>query len=258
MTRRIRSILLGCLGLGVWIFSWQWATTRGPLSETAGIPTATSTLETAFGLAGNSDFWGAIGVTFLISLIALASALVIGLVLGVISGLSPVVFAIIDPLVQFLRPLPPVVLLPLVLLLLGPSPQLAVVLATFGAVWPILVQVQAGVMSVDPVALDTARSMALPWWRTQVHVVVPSALPFVATGVRIAAAAALMLSVGAGILAGAPGIGRTVVIAQETGQVSLVFAIILWSGVLGMAFAFALVGLERVLVHYRRPEEASA
>jgi ABC-type nitrate/sulfonate/bicarbonate transport system permease component len=248
MTRSLRRAALGVAGIIVWLVCWQWATTVGPLAGTRGLPSASATFQEALELATRASFWASMGVTLATSIVALGLALLIGLVVGVVSGLSPVAFAILDPLVQFLRPLPPVVLLPLILLLMGPSTELAVFLAAFAATWPILIQTQAGVMAADPVMLDTARSMALPWWRTQVHVVVPGALPFVATGVRIAAAASLMLTVGAGIIAGTPGIGRLVVVAQETGQAEAVFAIIIWSGVLGLAFALTLGGLERVLL----------
>lgn len=248
MKRSLRRLALGVLGIAVWLMCWQWATTIGPLSAVRGLPSASSTFEAAVALAARPSFWGAIGITMATAIIALGIALVIGLVVGVVTGLSPIAFALLDPLVQFLRPLPPVVLLPLILLLMGPSPELAVFLAAFAATWPILVQVQAGVMAADPVMLDTARSMVLPWWRTQTQVVVPGALPFIATGVRIAAAASLMLTVGAGIIAGTPGIGRMVVVAQETGDAQAVFAIILWSGVLGLAFAVTLGGLERMLM----------
>ncbi|MGP3535826.1 ABC transporter permease [Microbacterium sp. RD1] len=257
MNRSARRALLGLVGVAAWLAVWQWSTTAGPLAGISGLPSASSSIEVAVALGSSRGFWGDILVTFLIALGALLIALVIGLILGVLTGTSAVAHALMDPLVQFLRPLPPVVLLPLALLLLGPSTELAVFLAVFSATWPILVQVQAGVHAVDPVALETARSMTLPWWRTQWSIVIPSALPFLATGVRIAAAASLMLAVGAGILAGAPGIGRTIVVAQELGQAPTVFAIILWSGLLGLAFALTLGAVERSLTRNFRVSEAS-
>ncbi|MGC0239450.1 ABC transporter permease [Arthrobacter sp. SD76] len=164
----------------------------------------------------------------------------------------------LDPMIQFLRPLPAVVILPLVLLIFGPTRELGVFLAAFGAVWPILVQVQVGVRDVDPVAIDTARAMNLSWGKTQTAVVLPSATPYIMTGVRIAASAALLLSIGAGLLGGAPGLGRRILLAQESAQSDLAFGLILWSGLLGGALALILNYAERTLVRGGRPLEEYA
>jgi ABC-type nitrate/sulfonate/bicarbonate transport system permease component len=183
---------------------------------------------------------------------------VIGLVLGVITGMSNTANQALDPTIQFLRPLPAIVILPLALLILGPTRELGVFLALFGAIWPILVQVQVGVRDVDPVALDTARAMTLSWRKTQTAVVLPSALPYIVTGVRIAASAALLLALGAGLLGGAPGLGRRILIAQQSAQSDLAFGLILWSGVLGIALAVVLQVAEKSLVRGRRPMEEIA
>ncbi|MEV7289612.1 ABC transporter permease subunit [Streptomyces sp. NPDC093252] len=246
MHPKARGIVLGGVGIGLWLVIWGWATTAGPFGDTPGLSTVHDTFSTAVDLATRPSFWSAVVVTVWISLLSLAIALLIGTAVGASTGYSQSVFAVLDPTLQFLRPLPPVVLIPLLVLTVGPSAQLAVILATLGATWPILIQVRAGVQATDPVALETARALKLSWWRTQFNVVLPSAFPFAATGVRIGAATSLMLTIGAGILVGTPGIGRLVATAQETGQVSTVFAVILWTGFLGMAYATALGAIERI------------
>lgn len=248
---------LGFAGIALWLGAWQWFTTAGPLSGVAGLPTATDTLTTSFDLLSQSTFWGAVADTLYMAVIGLVVAIVLGVVLGVTMGLSKLVDQLLDPTIQFLRPVPPVVLLPLVLLIVGPTPALGVALASFAAVWPILTQTLVGVRSVDPVALETARSMRISWTRTQTRVVLPSSLPSIATGVRIAGSSALMLAVGVGLLAGAPGLGRLILLAQQTGQSTLVFAIIIWSGVLGLLVSIILTYLERALTRGHRPTEAA-
>lgn len=249
----ITKFALGLLGIFLWLAIWQWFTSVGPLSSVAGLPTATDTLQVSVQLLSDASFWQAIADTLWMTVAGLCLAIVIGLILGVAMGLSRTVYRLFDPLTQFLRPVPPVVLLPLVLLILGPTPTLGIVLAAFTALWPILVQTIVGVRSVDPVALETARAMLLPFRYVQSKIVFPSAVPSIATGVRIAGSGALMLAVGVGLLGGAPGLGRTILIAQQTGQETLVFGIIIWSGVLGIIVSTVLSLLERLLVRGHRP-----
>ena len=258
-TRKRTSVILGGLaGAAIWVTLWQLATTVGPLKGMAGIPTASDSFGQAFSLAGQPRFWAAVLETLTMALTGLVIALAIGIVVGVVTGLSKGANDALDPMIQFLRPLPAVVILPLVLLIFGPTRDLGIFLAAFGAVWPILVQVQVGVRDVDPVALDTARSMSLSWRKTQTAVVLPSALPYISTGVRIAASAALLLSIGAGLLAGSPGLGKLILIAQEAAQADVAFGLIVWSGLIGTAFAIVLSLAEKSLIHGRRSVEVTS
>ncbi|MET0885550.1 MAG: ABC transporter permease subunit, partial [Mycetocola sp.] len=180
MNFRTRPLVLGATGIAAWLLVWNWSTTAGPLSSTAGLPTVHDTFSAAVDFGTRSSFWDAVAATVGISLLSLAIALLLGTVIGVLTGYSRIVFAVLDPALEFLRPLPLVVLIPLLVLTVGPTAELAVILATLGATWPILIQVRAGVQATDPVALETANALKLSWWRTQTSVVLPSAFPFAA------------------------------------------------------------------------------
>lgn len=251
-----RGVGLGVAGVIGWLGAWQWFTTAGPLGDVAGLPPATSTVRAAVTLGGDGDFWLAVGESLVLAVVGLAIALVLGLVIGVGTGASDLVHAALDPAIQMLRPIPPVVLLPLVLLVVGPSATLAVTLAAVGALWPILVQTSVGVRCVDPVGLDTARAMRLSWLDTQRSLVLPSALPYIVSGLRISTSLAVMLSIGAGILGGSPGLGRAIATAQQTGQPSRVFGMLLWAGLLGLVINTALGLAERRLTRGRQLEVA--
>ncbi|MQB07949.1 ABC transporter permease subunit [Agrobacterium tumefaciens] len=248
----------GVAGFALWLAAWQWITTAGPLAGISGVPTMTAAVGESIRLVSDTRFWQAIGETLVMALSGLAIALVIGIVLGIVTAIWQSANEALDPLVQFLRPIPAVVILPLVLLIFGPTRDLGIFLAAYGAIWPILVQVQVGIRDVDPIAIDTARAMTLPWSRIQTAVVLPSAAPYIMTGVRIGATAALLLSIGAGLLGGSPGLGRLILIAQEAAQSDRAFGLILWSGVIGIIFAFALNIVERAVLRGRRPLEEMA
>lgn len=249
---RVAPIVRGLGGFVLWLGLWQLLTTTGPLADTRGLPTALGTLQSASELVGDSAFWSAVGTTFKDVLTAMVIVIVLGTSVGVAMGLWKTVEWLLEPSSQFLRPIPAVVLLPLVLLIYGPTSELAVALAVLGGVWPVLIHAQIGVRSVDPVALDTGRAMGLPWHLRQTAIVLPSALPSFVTGVRIASSLTLMLTIGAGVLGGSPGLGQTIMLAQQTGDAERVFAILLWAGVIGVALNGVLSGIEKRLHRGRR------
>ncbi|HEV7247266.1 MAG TPA: ABC transporter permease subunit [Shinella sp.] len=245
----------GVAGFLIWLALWQLLTTAGPLAGVSGIPTMSGAVGEGLRVIFDPDFWVAIGQTLGMALTGLGLAIVLGVTVGLATAVSRAMRAALDPTIQFLRPLPPIVILPLLLMVLGPTWSFGVALAAFGAIWPIVLQVQIGIRDVDPVMLETARSMNLPWHKVQTSIVLPSAAPFIITGIRIGATFALLLAIGAGLLGGAPGLGRRILIAQEALQSDLAFGLILWSGVIGTFFAQGLNALEQAVLRGRRPIE---
>jgi ABC-type nitrate/sulfonate/bicarbonate transport system permease component len=196
-------------------------------------------------LVGTEAFWGAIGVTMLTWATGLGLSTAIALPLGIAFGISFVVYRMFRNTVDFLRAIPPVALVPVVLLLFGATPTMAVALIVFGSVWPLLIQTMYGVHQVDPVARDVARSYRLtgPW--VFATIVLPSAAPFIATGFRIAATMSLLLTIGAQVIGGAPGIGEELDLARQTGLVPVVYAYIVTAGAIGVVINLALLRIER-------------
>lgn len=87
---------------------------------------------------------------------------------------------------------------------------------------------------MDPVAEETARSFGLGTWARVRHVLWPTALPYVMTGVRLAAAVALILAVTAELVIGAPGLGQRIAVAQASQAVPELYALIVVAGLLGL------------------------
>jgi ABC-type nitrate/sulfonate/bicarbonate transport system permease component len=256
LTFSSRGLGRAAAGFLVWIAVWQVLTVWGPLASTAGLPTASSTLSSTARLPANPLFWDALRTTLTSVVIALAIIVALGITLGVAMGRSPLVQAVLEPLSQFLRPIPAVVWLPVILLILGPTTELAIALAVIGGIWPVLIQSQVGVRDIDPTLLETGRAMCLSRRLTQTSIVLPSAVPFFATGIRIGASFALMLTIGAGILGGAPGLGRMILVAQQTGDAPRVFGLVLWAGILGVVLNQALSAFESSVSRGRKREDS--
>ena len=129
-------------------------------------------------------------------------------------------------------------LIPLLFLTLGTTLKSEVFLAAFGAFWPLLVQTMYGVRDVDPVAIDTARSFGVGGFERLYRITLPSAMPYIATGMRIASTVALILAFTAELFMGTPGLGQAMNFAQSYGLHDQLYALAIATGLLGLAVHF--------------------
>lgn len=205
-------------------------------------------------------FWTALGDTLVTWAIGFSIALVAGIVLGMVIGSVGILRDATASTIEFLRPIPSVALIPLAVLMLGtgrPGTLLLVVYATF---WQVLVQVLYGVQDVDPVARDTARSYRFRFLTTARTVVWPTTLPFAMTGFRLGATVALILTITGELIIGTPGLGRLLAVAQQSGQVSSMYALVIVTGLIGVLVNLGARAVERRVLHWHssvRRETAS-
>jgi ABC-type nitrate/sulfonate/bicarbonate transport system permease component len=183
---------------------------------------------------GSGAFWTATGQTLRGWVVGLLLAMAIGVIAGVVIGSVPVLREFTASTIEFLRPIPSVALIPLVVLIFGSRPQSALTLVVYAATWQILVQVLYGVADVDPVARDTARSYGFSKLSIARSVVWPTALPYVLTGFRLAAAVALILEITAELVVGVPGLGQQIGVAQSSGAVTQTYALVIVVGLIGV------------------------
>jgi ABC-type nitrate/sulfonate/bicarbonate transport system permease component len=205
-----------------------------------------SRILTALGAeAGDGDFWHAVGDTLIGWGVGLLLAVVAGVVLGIVIGAVPVLRAATSSTVEFLRPIPSVALIPVAVLLYGTDLGSTLLLVVYAAFWQVLVQVLYGVADVDPVADETARSFRFSAWARIRYVLWPTALPYVFTGIRLAAAVALVLAVTTELVIGSPGLGALIGVAQSSGAVPTMYALIVVTGLLGVTINLAARAVER-------------
>jgi ABC-type nitrate/sulfonate/bicarbonate transport system permease component len=202
------------------------------------------------------EFWAAVGNTMQGWAVGLAVAAAIAIPVGIVIGSSPTLYRALRAVIEFLRPIPSVALIPLAVLIWGSGLESKVFLAAFAATWPLLMQTLYGVQDVDPVATDTARSFGLSRSQRLLHVTLPSAVPYVATGVRISAAVALILAVTAELVIGSPGLGREINVARQSEAVDVMYALIAVTGLLGWGVNIAFSRLERRVLHWHPSQRA--
>ncbi|WP_328807673.1 ABC transporter permease [Nonomuraea antri] len=218
---------------------------RAGLVDERFLPPASAVLGRLAADLGTADLWIALGETMLGWAVGLALAFCLAVVAGVIIGIVPGLRAATRSTIEFLRPIPSVALVPLATLLYGPSIGSTLLLVVYAAFWQVLIQVLYGVAAVDAVADDTARAYGLSAWSRVRHLVWPSALPYVMTGLRLAAAVAFILAVTAELVIGSPGIGAEIQVAQNSGSIDAVYALVVLAGVVGIVVNAAVRLLER-------------
>jgi ABC-type nitrate/sulfonate/bicarbonate transport system permease component len=172
----------------------------------------------------------------------------VGVLAGLFIGLIPGAKKYTHSTVEFLRPIPSVALIPGVILIFGSRYQSGVVLITYAAFWQVFLQMLYGLNDIDAVARDTARSFRFSRWGFVRHVAWPTLLPFLFTGMRLAAAMALVLAVTAEMVIGSQGLGRGIVVAQASNASAEAYALVLIAGLMGVTInTFARLIESRIL-----------
>jgi ABC-type nitrate/sulfonate/bicarbonate transport system permease component len=224
-------------------------------------PPISETLGTLLEQLGEASFWEAVGNTLQGWALGLAIAAALAIPIGIVIGSSRMLYRAMRGLIEFLRPIPSVALIPLAILIYGTGLQSKVFLAAFAAFWQLLVATLYGVQDVDPVATDTARSFRFSRAQRLLRVTLPSAVPYIATGLRIASAVSLILTVTAELVIGSAGLGRSINLARSGGNEELMYALILTTGVLGVLLNWIFMRAERRVLRWhpsQRPREAGA
>ena len=195
--------------------------------------------------AMSGAFWTALGSTLRSWAIGLAISLVAGTTIGIVIGSSQLLRTLTRSTIEFLRPIPSVALIPLAVLLFGTRIQSTLVLVVYASFWQVLIQVLYGVQDVDPVARETARSYGLGTWAQIRYVTWSTTLPYLMTGVRLAAAVSLILAITSEVTIGTPGIGKEISDTQSGGAVAPMYAYVVVAGLIGVIVNLAARALER-------------
>lgn len=166
--------------------------------------------------------------------IGFSASLVVGVIGGTLLGLWSRLRRDVSPVTEFCRSLPVGAIVPIPLLIVGPGLRMDVSLIVFASFFPILLATSDGVRGVEPVAVQTARVYGLNRWQTLRHVVLPSAMPQIFAGIRVALAIGIAAMVIAGMLGSAHGVGAYIILAQQSFNVLNTWAGLIMIGLLGV------------------------
>jgi ABC-type nitrate/sulfonate/bicarbonate transport system permease component len=228
---------------------WELISRTGVISE-RDLPAMTTTVRELWSMVQTSHFWWAFADTVRGWALGLVLATVLAVPTGIVLGSSEFAASAVRVPVEFMRPIPSAALIPLLFLTLGTNLKSEVFLATFGAFWPLLIQTMYGVRDVDPVAIETARSFGVGRLERLYRITLPSAIPYIVTGLRISSTVALILAFTAELFMGTKGLGQEVNYAQAYGLEVQLYALALATGFLGVGIHFAFSALERRVLRW--------
>lgn len=253
--RRRAGWLAPCLAVVAALALWQLVTAGGVFRADQ-FPTMTATAAALANALSSEASWAAIFATLQSWFFGLAISAVLAIVIGAALAFNDFAYRSATSVIEVFKAIPAIAVLPLAILVLGSTLPMKVFLVFFGAFWPLLIQVIYGVRSTDPIVLDTAKALGVRGARRFVAVIIPSAAPYIATGLRIASAAALILSLVSEIVGGANGIGRMILMAENGGVTAYptMYAYIVIAGLLGIVLTGAFFLVEKYAMHWHESQ----
>ncbi len=171
--------------------------------------------------------------------------------IGILMGNFRVFRGLVEPLVELVRPIPPIAVIPMAILWFGIGEISKVFIIAYGAFFPILVNTIAGFREVDPVLIRAARTLGANRWQVFRDVVLRSALPFIIVGARLGMGFAFIVLVAAELIASSEGLGFLINDARYNFRTDRVFLGMIVIGVLGFALNKILIEVERWLLRWR-------
>ncbi|AKC72417.1 ABC transporter permease [Pandoraea oxalativorans] len=211
---------------------WQLAAEQGWLS-TRVLPAPSAVVEAAWQLAITGQIWRDIGVSTGRAVIGFVIGGGLGLLLGMLTGLSRVAETALDSSFQMLRNIPHLALIPLVILWFGIDEKAKLFLVSIGVFFPMYLNTYAGIRAVDPALVEMARSYGLRGWALYRDVILPGALPSILVGVRFSLGLMWVTLIVAETISAQSGIGYLTMNAREFLQTDIVLVGILLYALLG-------------------------
>ncbi len=191
------------------------------------------------------------------SAIGFGLAVVVGVTVGIAVAWYEGLRELLTPLLELFRNTAALALLPVFTLLLGIGELSKVSIVAYAAFFPVLLNTVAGVRTVDPLLVRAARTLGLSNLQLFAKVVLPSAVPTIFTGIRMAGTASILVLIAAEMVGAKAGLGYLIVNAQSSFQIPQMYAGILTVSVFGLVVNTALVRLERRFSRWRVTPQGS-
>lgn len=187
-------------------------------------------------------------VTRLIIGVAIACAL--GIFLGIAIGRSVILRRLAEPVLELFRAVPPPVLVPILMVLIGVSDSMQVLVIVSGCIWPVLLNTIEGVRAVDEVLSDTARVYGIEGLSRLRMLTLPAVSPFYLAGIRQALSLGLILMVISEMFASSSGLGFAIVQFQRSFAVPEMWSGIALLGLLGVVLSGIFGLVEKRVLHW--------
>jgi len=199
----------------------------------------------------NSSLWQHVGASVMRVLAGFLAGSIIGIPLGYAMGLSSWFRGWFDPIVEFMRPVPPLALIPLIIIWFGIGEVGKVVLLFLAALWIMVIAARAGVAGVRISKIHAAYSLGASKWQILRHVIIPNSLPDIFTGARVAMGVCWGTVVAAELVAAQRGAGMMILVASKFQLTDIVLMGIIVIGIIGYTIDISMRIAERMLVPWK-------
>lgn len=249
MTPRLAALAPGAAFIAFWIAALEVAARAGWVNRVFS-PFPSEIAARLGKVLGSPAFLEALGSTLGLLGAGFLLASAAGILLGLAMGYHRPTYALFEPTLELLRPIPKPALLPPLILLLGLGAPMKIAIVFLGALFPVLINTIQGVRTVDPVLVDVARTFRRGPLRTVFRVILPASLPLILAGMRVSLGLGLVLVILAEMLTGSQGLGAQLVDAQRAFRVQDMYAWTVVLAALGLALALSFDALERRLIFW--------
>ena len=215
------------------------------------LPPLSDVLDAAWRLTTDGTLGHHVGASLTRSVVGFGIAVVAGVTLGLLIGWYRFLADLLTPVLEILRNTAALALLPVVTLLLGIGETAKISLVVYAALFPILLNTLTGVRTVDPLLIRSARSLNLPPHQIFIKVVLPSAVPSIFTGLRMGAAASILVLVAAEMIGAKSGLGYLIQASQLNFQIANMYVGIIAIAALGLLANYGLLAVQRRLSRWR-------
>jgi sulfonate transport system permease protein len=250
--RSVVDASFGFAGLIAIVVLWQLVASSGLVSR-AFLPSPSAAFGSLWsGIEDGTLVQGTIATTLRLIEGWLAASL-LGVLLGAMIGLSAPLRDMLQPTLEFLRPLPAPAVIPLAIALLGLGPAMVLLVIVFGSIWPPMLSTIQGLSLIEPRLNEVAKMLGMSRASFVWKIGIPSALPDIFAGLRVSVSIALILSVLGEMLAGQPGLGQTILLSARSFRSYDMFAGLILLCFVGISANFVLRLVERKLVGWQQP-----
>lgn len=236
------------LALPVILILIWWAATAG--ESNFFVPTPGELVSTFFGTWFGERFTQDVLPSLGRLALGIIGSVVVGVGLGILIGSFKSLRQLLEPLLEFFRAIPPPVLLPLLMIIMGVNWRMQVFVIIFGSLWPVLLNTVEGVRATDEVQRDTARSYGLGRFARLRYLILPAAAPQILTGIRQCLSIALILMVISELFYTSSGLGFTIVQFQRNFAIPQMWSGILLLGLIGLLLAVVFRAVERYILRW--------
>jgi len=217
------------------------------------MPPPTAIAATLGNLLLHGDFLPPLLSTLGLFALSFALSIVIGVGLGVVMGMSKICRNLLEPLIELIRPMPKPALLPVLMLFLGIGLLMKTTIVVLSGLFPILINTLQGVIGVDPVLTGTGLTFGLGRMALVRKVILPAAMPYALSGIRISLGLCLLVTVLAEMLTATSGLGFTILHAEREFRIGHMYAWLIVLAVLGFAMNYAITQAEKKLTPWLYP-----